>query len=111
MRHPDFCCERLTEGHQHITTTGEEISEESFRLGQAELKGLQYMQVEMLKEIAYDALKLKRRVRTGGIHLIITSLRVVIIIMTVREDRMNRMKGTIMQTQMTRKTNFPKGEL
>lgn len=48
---------------------------------------LQYTQVEMLKEIAYDCLKLRRRVRTGGLHLIITSLRVVITMKTVREAR------------------------
>ena len=43
------------------------------------------MQVKMVKEIAYGHLKL--RVRTGGLHLIITSLRMVVTIKTAREAR------------------------
>lgn len=89
MRHPDFCCESLRGCHQHITTRGEEITEEDVLSGLDMLswRGLQYTQVAMLKEIAYDCLNLWRRLRTGGLHLIITRLRIVSIIKTAREAR------------------------
>lgn len=87
-RHPDFCCELLRGCHQHITTRGEEITEDVLSgLDMLSWKGLQYTQVEMLKEIAYNCLNLRRRLRTGGLHLIITRLRIVVIIKTAREAR------------------------